>query len=166
MTVPTAETVRSLPEIGDDMSTRTNLSGVSSRAPETMRDITHVRYPFGLYASGVSSVYALCPDGTVRRAEITAETADTFYSVPARVRVTRDGTRYSVSGYITTAGFDARPELGESAESVRFRPYTYARHSAVIYGSSRHCTHEYPTGNTCDRLVWSATAELCPMHES
>ena len=50
--------------------------------------------PFSFYSGG----RAMCSDGTVRALARIAETADTFFSVPAAVKV-RGKT---VSGYITT----------------------------------------------------------------
>ena len=52
--------------------------------------------PFGLYYRNGHRL--LCSDGVIRSAEL-AKTADTFFSVPARVRVKGKW----VSGYYTTA---------------------------------------------------------------
>lgn len=55
--------------------------------------------PWGIYARNGHRL--LCADGKIRAAEL-AETADTFFSVPASVRV--NGRR--VSGYMTTETVD------------------------------------------------------------
>lgn len=52
-------------------------------------------HPFGLFAR--SGHRLLCADGKVRAAEL-AQTADTWFSIPAQVRVKSQ----SVSGYATT----------------------------------------------------------------
>jgi hypothetical protein len=52
-----------------------------------------VLYPFGQYIGGK----AMCSDGKVRKLIRISETADTFFSVPAAVKV---GTK-KVSGFIT-----------------------------------------------------------------
>lgn len=59
------------------------------------------RMPFGIFQRSGSRV--LCGDGKIRSLAYLAKTADTFYSVPAAVRI---GGRY-VSGYVTT--FEASP---------------------------------------------------------
>lgn len=61
-------------------------------------------FPWGLYARNGHRL--LCGDGIIRAAEL-AESADTFFSVPARVRVRGKW----VSGYMTT-------EENENGESV------------------------------------------------
>lgn len=60
---------------------------------------THIvsRQPWGIYVGG----RAMCSDGVVRRLHTIAATADTFFSVPATVQVSRDGKRYTVAGYVT-----------------------------------------------------------------
>lgn len=54
------------------------------------------RQPWGLYARNGHRV--LCSDGVIRAAEM-APTPDTFFSVPASVRIKGK----SVRGYVTTA---------------------------------------------------------------
>jgi hypothetical protein len=60
----------------------------------------------------------LCADGVIRAAEL-AETADTFFSVPASVRV--NGKR--VSGFMGTSGKD---NLDSATE---LRTYTFHQHT-------------------------------------
>lgn len=55
------------------------------------------RYPWGCYVGG----RVLCSDGVVRMIGRIAATADTFFSIPASVRVTSGGKRYTVCGYVT-----------------------------------------------------------------
>lgn len=57
-----------------------------------------VLYPFGQYIGGK----AMCSDGKVRKLIRISETADTFFSVPAAVKV---GTK-KVSGYVTVDAFN------------------------------------------------------------
>lgn len=94
---------------------------------QTVRDITHVNYPFGFYTPGRSSVYARCEDGVVRRATVTSATADTFFSIPARVRVRDEqGHRRSVSGFLSP---DSTVH-GDGA--IRFIAYRYGKNHALI----------------------------------
>lgn len=51
-------------------------------------------FPWGIYRGGA----ALCADGKVRKLARIAQTADTFFSVPAAVKV----RGVTVSGFITT----------------------------------------------------------------
>jgi len=59
-----------------------------------MKTFTKQTYPWGLYAKNGSRL--LCSDGVVRAAEL-KETADTFFSVPASIKIR--GKR--VTGYYT-----------------------------------------------------------------
>lgn len=59
----------------------------------------------------------LCPDGSRRVADITGY-ADTYYSIPARVRVRGK----SVSGFITGCGDG----------DIEFLPYLYRKNHAVF----------------------------------
>lgn len=72
-------------------------------------------YPWGLHPRNGHRL--LCADGIIRAAEL-AETADTFFSIPASVRI--NGKR--VSGYATTGSID---DLSSSpAVAWTFRPHT------------------------------------------
>ena len=51
-------------------------------------------YPWGIYVGG----RAMCSDGRVRALARIAQTADTFFSVPASVKV----AGRTVAGYVTT----------------------------------------------------------------
>ena len=93
------------------MTTRTH------NHPETMtttstRPKTYTRqtYPWGLYAR--NGHRALCSDGQIRAVEM-SQTADTFFSIPARCRIAGKW----VSGYVTTA------------ESDGARIYTFRHHT-------------------------------------
>jgi hypothetical protein len=66
-----------------------------ARQTRTFANCTSVTqdYPWGLYVSA----HVLCSDGKVRTTARIAQTADTFFSVPAAVKV--EGK--TVSGFIT-----------------------------------------------------------------
>ncbi len=73
----------------------------------------------------------MCSDGKVRALARIAETADTFYSVPAAVTVCADGQRWTVTGYISTES-----EEGWTVETadtdptiVKFTAYSYGRNA-------------------------------------
>lgn len=57
-----------------------------------------VSYPWGVNVSG----RAICPDGKVRALARIAQTADTFFSIPAAVKVNGK----TVSGYVTIETLD------------------------------------------------------------
>lgn len=90
---------------------------------ETMRyaEGTELRVsrPWGLYQGGK----ALCSDGKIRALKRISVTADTFFSVPASVRVNGK----TVAGYITfdTVGDNARP-------TVLFKAYTYRKNGHLL----------------------------------
>lgn len=77
-------------------------------------------YPWGLNVSGA----ALCPDGKVRKLARIAETADTFFSIPASVRANGK----TVAGYITV---ETKEGLSTATDSdpaiVKFVPYAYRK---------------------------------------
>jgi hypothetical protein len=80
---------------------------------------------WGLTVSGAAE----CPDGKVRKLKRISSTPDTFFSIPAAVRVNGK----TVAGYVTietvagnTVRFDNDPEI------VRFIPYTYRKNGRVF----------------------------------
>jgi hypothetical protein len=73
------------------------------------------RFPFGLYVSA----RLLCSDGKVRPTVRLAETADSFYSVPAAVKVNGK----TVSGYLTM-------ESG----TAKFIASSHGRNAALLPG--------------------------------
>jgi hypothetical protein len=84
-----------------------------------------VSYPWGVYHGG----RALCSDGQARQLKRIAETADTFFSVPASVRVKGK----TVAGYVTvetrkgnSTATDADPAV------VKFIAYTYRKNGALL----------------------------------
>lgn len=89
------------------------------------RDVQHhgrhthliVEYPWGWYRGG----RVMCSDGKVRSLKRIADTADTFFSVPAAVNV---GKR-TVSGYVTIDEVN-----GESV--VLFIAYEYRKNHDVL----------------------------------
>lgn len=86
-----------------------------------------VRQPWGLYVGG----RALCEDGKVRALHRIAATADTFFSVPAAVKV---GGK-TVSGFITVETVDGwsthTPGDGDPTV-VRFVAYTNRKNGHLL----------------------------------
>jgi hypothetical protein len=72
------------------------------------------RFPFGTFIAG----RALCSDGKVRSLARIAQTADTFFSVPAAVKV----NGRTVSGYVTP----------DADAGIIFHAYTYGRNGHVL----------------------------------
>lgn len=84
------------------------------------------RLPFGLY----SGAKALCPDGKVRTVKRIAETADTFFSVPAAVAA-KGKTVAGFITFVTRSGLST--ETPDDPLIVKFVPYTY-RKNHVVFG--------------------------------
>jgi hypothetical protein len=81
--------------------------------------------PWGLYHGG----RVLCSDGKVRALARIAQTADTFFSVPAAVRV-RGRT---VSGYVTISTISGLSTATPTDPVVaRFVAYTYGKNGALL----------------------------------
>ena len=78
----------------------------------------------------------MCADGKVRRLHRIAQTADTFFSIPASVQVQHNGKRVTVAGYVTVAtrgGFST--DTQDDPYVVKFRAYTYRKnHNALPEG--------------------------------
>lgn len=70
-------------------------------------------YPWGTYVTGK----ALCSDGKIRSLKRIAQTADTFFSVPASVVVKGK----TVAGYISL-----------DDDIVRFHSYTYRKNGSLL----------------------------------
>ena len=87
-----------------------------------------VEYPWGVNVSG----RAMCSDGRVRALKRIAQTADTFFSIPASVTV----SGRTVAGYVTVEtaqGFSAETE--DDPTVLKFRTYTYRKnHDALPEG--------------------------------
>jgi len=83
------------------------------------------RQPWGIFTGG----RALCSDGRVRALARIATTANTFFSVPAAVKV-RGKT---VSGYVTvdTVSGSSVP-TDDDPTVVRFHAYTYGRNGELL----------------------------------
>lgn len=84
-------------------------------------------FPWGFYSSGA----AMCSDGKVRTLKRIAQTADTFFSVPASVNV---GKR-TVSGYVTVecrSGLST--ETDDDPAVVKFVAYSYGRNGDALPG--------------------------------
>lgn len=72
---------------------------------------------------------ALCSDGVVRTCARVSATADTFFSVPAAVKV----KGRTVAGYIsisTRAGFDTPTD--DDPAVVKFHAYTYGKNGGLL----------------------------------
>lgn len=80
---------------------------------------THISisYPWGVHPRNGHRL--LCRDGKIRAAEL-APTADTFFSIPARVRVRGKW----ISGYATTDTVDGSSVLHGQAVAYVFRHHT------------------------------------------
>lgn len=82
-------------------------------------------YPWGMYRSG----RALCSDGKVRALARIAPTADTFFSVPASVKV----AGRTVSGYVTVQTMSGMStETPDDPAIVRFVAYSYGRNGHLL----------------------------------
>ena len=71
-------------------------------------------FPWGTYVGG----RALCSDGKVRALKRIAQTADTWFSVPASVKV----KGYTVAGYISI----------DDDGVVKFHSYTYRKNGLLL----------------------------------
>lgn len=78
-----------------------------------------VRYPWGTFVGG----RALCTDGKVRALARIAQTADTFFSIPASVKV----NGHTVSGFVTFRG-----EHDDEGMHVAFVAYAYGKNGHLL----------------------------------
>lgn len=90
-------------------------------------DDTELRYrmPWSLFCGG----RALCSDGKVRALARIASTADTFFSVPAAVKVKGK----TVSGFVTIEtreGFSTATDNDPAV--VKFRRYDYGKNANLL----------------------------------
>lgn len=84
-------------------------------------------YPWGLYTGG----RALCSDGKVRALARIAQTADTFFSIPAAVKV----NGRTVSGYVTCECLSGSSvPTDDDPIVVRFVAYSYGRNGGLLPG--------------------------------
>ncbi len=99
--------------------------------------------PWGLYVAA----RMLCQDGKIRAAHHVAETADTFFSVPASVKVTYQGQRYTVAGYLTYS--EDHDNTGQTV--IEFR-HTYGRKNSHIMSAlidaHRAAIAQHPSNNS------------------
>lgn len=86
--------------------------------------------PWGLFTTAT----ALCEDGKVRKVSRISETADTFFSVPASVRV----KGRTVSGYITflTLNENLSTHSDDDPMVVKFRAHSYGKNAHLLTGPS------------------------------
>ena len=75
--------------------------------------------PFGTWARWRN---VLCEDGK-RRAVYATNYADTFFSIPARVTVRKDGKRFTVAGFVSFRG-----------DIPVFTAYSYRKNAHVLRG--------------------------------
>lgn len=75
-------------------------------------------YPFGIYVSA----YALCPDGRVRKVKRIAQTADSFFSIPASIKYKGK----TVAGHLYFSNDITSPA------AVMFAPYSYRKHGKIF----------------------------------
>jgi hypothetical protein len=84
-------------------------------------------FPWGTYRARGTRV--MCSDGKVRAVSRISETADTFFSVPAAVRV----NGRTVSGYVT---METRSGSSVATENdplvVKFRRYSYGKNADAL----------------------------------
>jgi hypothetical protein len=84
-----------------------------------------VRYPWGMFLGG----RAMCADGTVRALARIAETADTFFSVPAAVKV----NGRTVSGYVTVECASGSSVATDTDPAVvKFVAVTYGKNADAL----------------------------------
>lgn len=84
-----------------------------------------VRYPWACNVSGA----AMCSDGKVRKLARIAETADTFFSTPATVRVSGK----SVAGYVTVETAEGYSmETAADPAVLKFIAVTYRKNHALL----------------------------------
>lgn len=128
----------------------------------TEQHAPQLRYPadratflrqFRNYVTGSTVLNALCADGRRRTATIISE-ADTFFSLPARMVVWRQGRRYTVAGWAQT--------VEQSADDMRLRRADWEFHA---YTSHKNAAALDPSGVAgircvCGRLATYAT-ERC-----
>jgi len=89
------------------------------------------RMPWGIYTGGS----ALCADGKVRKLAKIAQTADTFFSIPAAVRVHGK----TVSGYVTVETLEGWSTASENdPAAVKFIAYGNGKNAKLLpFGAYR-----------------------------
>lgn len=85
-----------------------------------------VRHPWGLFDR--KGTHLLCSDGVVRSVAYLAETPDTFFSTPAAVRVTRDGKRHYITGYMSVEDSSLPPAYKPERRAYVFRHHVGNEH--------------------------------------
>lgn len=90
-----------------------------------------VSMPWSLFRGG----RAMCSDGKVRALTHIASTADTFFSIPAAVRVYENGEAYYVTGYVcmeTAKGYSTHTE--DDPVVVKFSRYDHGKNAHMLPG--------------------------------
>lgn len=87
------------------------------------------RMPWGV----IVKVRALCPDGAVRTCKRVAQTADTFFSIPASVTV----KGRTVAGYVTVETMQGlSTHTTDDPLTVKFIAYQYRRNASLLPDSA------------------------------
>jgi hypothetical protein len=90
---------------------------------------TAILVTIGHWGIPVAVKHCLCPDGRRRRARLTGD-ADTFYSVPASVKVYVEGEDRKVA--VTVSGYVTGREGPGGEQDYEFRPVAGRKHSGVF----------------------------------
>ena len=86
-----------------------------------------MEYPWGWYRGG----RVLCSDGKIRNLKWVSETADTFFSVPATVKVSGK----SVAGYVTTETMSGlSTETPDDPMVYKFIAHSYGKNGHLLPG--------------------------------
>jgi len=85
--------------------------------------------PWSLFVGGK----AMCSDGVVRTLKRIAQTADTFFSIPASVEVRDRGIKKTVSGYVTIeCRSGSSVPIGLDQPMVKFIAVQYGKNHAML----------------------------------
>lgn len=115
-----------------------------------------VSYPWGVNHAGA----AMCPDGIVRRLARIAQTADTFFSTPAAVRVRG---KY-VHGYVTVETAEGWSTATDKDPGVlKFCPHTTGKNTlAAFNGLPRWRAPDKFARAYVECALWSSTDNSTP----
>lgn len=105
---------------------------------------TSITRTTGPFSGDIISARVMCSDGVVRRARFYDGIADTFFSVPCRVNVQREGKRVTVAGYLTVETSDGfTVDMPNDPAVAKFVAYQYRKnHTALPRGAWKRSTRE------------------------